>query len=303
MALLGQHFLHDPHYLEQILQSIPHAHFADAVQMVEIGVGLGDLTSRLLSRLEPPKSLLAYEVDARLAQRLKPVLGSLSARLELVVGDVMQRKGVQDGEPKEIRVQAPAGFVGLRVCKDAFLHPRPYFLVSNLPYYIATPILTRCLRDALCVGMVVMVQKEVAVKFCATEQDSDYGALSVLCAGVCPERTLLFEVPPQAFNPPPKVRSAVMRLLKAPLSDLGAICSLPLASFESVLKVCFQANRKTLYNNLKKTYKATHIQEFFTQNGLELSLRPHQVAFTHYASLAHFLHKKLNRTTHGQQSL
>ncbi|BEG58019.1 hypothetical protein NHP21005_17070 [Helicobacter sp. NHP21005] len=193
MALLGQHFLHDPHYLEQILQSIPHAHFADAVQIVEIGVGLGDLTSRLLSRLEPPKSLLAYEVDTHLAQRLKPVLGVLAGRLDLVVGDVMQNKGFENGEKKQIR--------GLEVSQCAFLHPKPYFLVSNLPYYIATPILTKCLRDALCVGMVVMVQKEVALKFCATTNASDYGALSVLSSSVCTERSLLFDVPQKPSTP------------------------------------------------------------------------------------------------------
>ncbi|BCZ17869.1 hypothetical protein NHP190003_11510 [Helicobacter sp. NHP19-003] len=193
MALLGQHFLHDPHYLEQILQSIPHAHFADAVQVVEIGVGLGDLTARLLSRLGPSKSLLAYEVDTRLAQRLRSALGDLSGRLELVVGDVMQCKGVKDREKKQIK--------GLALSQCAFLSPEPYFLVSNLPYYIATPILTKCLRDALCVGMVVMVQKEVALKFCATENHSDYGALSVLASSVCCERTLLFEVPPKPLTP------------------------------------------------------------------------------------------------------
>ncbi|GMB95707.1 16S rRNA (adenine(1518)-N(6)/adenine(1519)-N(6))-dimethyltransferase RsmA [Helicobacter sp. NHP22-001] len=294
MALLGQHFLHDPHYLEQILQSIPHAHFADAVQVVEIGVGLGDLTSRLLSRLKPPKSLLAYEVDTRLAQRLKPVLGALAGRLDLVVGDVMQNKGVKDGEKQQIG--------GLGVFQCAFLHPKPYFLVSNLPYYIATPILTRCLKDALCVGMVVMVQKEVALKFCAAANESDYGALSVLSASVCLERTLLFEVPPKAFNPPPKVQSAVMRLLKAPTNEAKQEC-MPLAFLESVLKACFQANRKTLFNNLKKTYPVAQIQEFFTQSGLELSTRPHQVAPAHYVSLAQFFHKKINRTTHGKQSL
>ncbi|CRF48836.1 SSU rRNA (adenine(1518)-N(6)/adenine(1519)-N(6))-dimethyltransferase [Helicobacter heilmannii] len=291
MALLGQHFLHDPHYLEQILQSIPHAHFADTVQVVEIGVGLGDLTSRLLSRLEPPKSLLAYEVDTRLAQRLRPVLGVLAGRLDLVVGDVMQNKGFTNGEKKQIG--------GLEVSQCAFLHPKPYFLVSNLPYYIATPIITKCLRDALCMGMVVMVQKEVALKFCAAANESDYGALSVLSASVCLERALLFEVPPHAFNPPPKVQSAVMRLLKAPASQAKR-GSMPLAFLESVLKICFQANRKTLFNNLKKTYPVAQIQEFFTQRGLELSARPHQVALAHYVSLAQFFHNFTHRTTHGE---
>ncbi|BCZ17870.1 hypothetical protein NHP190003_11520 [Helicobacter sp. NHP19-003] len=76
-----------------------------------------------------------------------------------------------------------------------------------------------------------------------------------------------------------------------------------LSHFESVLKACFQANRKTLFNNLKKTYSVAQIQEFFTQSGLEISARPHQVAPAHYVSLAQFFHNLTHRTTHGKQSL
>ncbi|TSA85969.1 16S rRNA (adenine(1518)-N(6)/adenine(1519)-N(6))-dimethyltransferase RsmA [Helicobacter mehlei] len=295
MALLGQHFLHDARYLEQILQSIPYEHFGDHVQMVEIGVGLGDLTTRLLGRL--PKGLLAYEVDSKLAQRLKVCLTpSLLARLKLVVGDVMERKRVKDGSQQEkYQVELFKGYP-LALSAWGFLHDGPYFLVSNLPYYIATPIITQALRDSLCLGMVVMVQAQVGIRFCASSGSSDYGALSVLASSVCNQRSLLFEVPPSAFNPPPKVQSAVIRLLKAPLGpDFGAPS---LEVLESVLKICFKANRKTLFNNLKSTYSSEWVQAFFAKHQLNPTLRPHQLNPIHYLGLAH-LSQNFTGEQHG----
>ncbi|BEG58020.1 hypothetical protein NHP21005_17080 [Helicobacter sp. NHP21005] len=93
-----------------------------------------------------------------------------------------------------------------------------------------------------------------------------------------------------------------MRLLKAPISEPKGDL-MPLDFLENMLKTCFQANRKTLFNNLKKVYPPAQIQEFFTQSGLGLSARPHQVALAHYVSLAQFFHDFTHRTTHGQQSL
>ncbi|WP_104628769.1 16S rRNA (adenine(1518)-N(6)/adenine(1519)-N(6))-dimethyltransferase RsmA [Helicobacter bizzozeronii] len=295
MAILGQHFLHDARYLEQILQAIPYTHWDDPVQMVEIGVGLGDLTTRLLGRL--PKGLLAYEVDSKLAQRLRACLDpSLLARLKLVVGDVMERKGVKD-ESQQTNYQVEL-FKGYPFALSAwgFLHSEPYFLVSNLPYYIATPIITHALKDALCLGMVVMVQAEVGTKFCALSGSSDYGALSVLAASVCHQRDYVFEVPPQAFNPPPKVQSAVIRLLKAPLSPYTHAPGIDV--LEHVLKACFKANRKTLANNLKNTYPPAWVQAFLGQHGLSPTLRPHQLNPIHYLSLA-YLSQNFTGERHG----
>ncbi|WP_121021714.1 16S rRNA (adenine(1518)-N(6)/adenine(1519)-N(6))-dimethyltransferase RsmA [Helicobacter vulpis] len=275
MALLGQHFLHDAYYLDQILQSVPYAHFSDAVQMVEIGVGLGDLTTRLLDRLGS-KTLIAYEVDKALATRLQHRLcAQARARLKLVVGDVMEYKGVGDGAC-DVLAQT-----GLRLPRSGFLHSEPYFLVSNLPYYIATPIIAHALKDSLCVGLVVMTQLEVGLKFCAPYGSKDYGALSVLCALVCAKRELCFEVPKEAFNPPPKVRSSVIALLKHPLQA----CTNPLdvAHLETTLQHCFKANRKTLSNNLKGVYP---VQGFLAQRALKPQARPHELSPTDYLELA-----------------
>lgn len=287
MAVLGQHFLRDAHYLEQILQSIPYEHFKNRVQLVEVGVGLGDLTTGLLGRLAPSKSLSAYEVDRRLAEKLRDRLGSsLLERLELVVGDVMEHKRIEDGSQDRGDGVESFGGVVLGLPRLGFLCQRPYFLVSNLPYYIATPIITQALRDSLCLGMVVMAQLEVALKFCARVCSGDYGALSVLCSSVCHERSLLFEVPKNAFSPPPKVQSALIRLIKAPLCSRGSKV-LGLRVLENVLSICFKASRKTLHNNLKSAYPLEWIQAFFKCHNLNPALRPHQLSPTHYISLAY----------------
>ncbi|WP_104749365.1 16S rRNA (adenine(1518)-N(6)/adenine(1519)-N(6))-dimethyltransferase RsmA [Helicobacter cynogastricus] len=275
MALLGQHFLHDAFYLDQILQSIPYEHFDNEVQMVEIGVGLGDLTARLLDRLGF-KTLIAYEVDRALAQGLKHRLSPSSwARLVLVVGDVMEQKGVGNGADV---------LAGLKLPRAGFLCDRPYFLVSNLPYYIATPIIARALKDSLCVGLVVMTQLEVGLKFCAQVGSKDYGALSVLAGLTCVRRELCFEVPKEAFNPPPKVRSSVIALIKHHLES--TLPSLDVTDLESLLKRAFKANRKTLSNNLKGLCAPSWLENFLTQHSLTPQARPHQLSPTDYLDLA-----------------
>ncbi|WP_104757764.1 16S rRNA (adenine(1518)-N(6)/adenine(1519)-N(6))-dimethyltransferase RsmA [Helicobacter salomonis] len=276
MALLGQHFLHDAFYLNQILQSIPCEHFANEVQMVEIGVGLGDLTTRLLDRLGS-KTLIAYEVDRALAKGLRNRLSPESwARLELVLGDVMERKGVGNDTYDVL--------AGLKLPRVGFLCDKPYFLVSNLPYYIATPIIARALKDSLCVGLVVMTQLEVGLKFCASCGNGDYSALSVLAGLTCARRELCFEVPKEAFNPPPKVRSSVIALIKHPLESTPP--SLDVTDLEELLKRAFKANRKTLSNNLRGICAPGWLQGFLAQRALKPQARPHELSPTAYLNLA-----------------
>lgn len=184
-------------------------------KLVEIGVGLGDLSERLLQI----SSLTTYEIDADLCSF---VLRRFSSRIfphtfSLVQKDVLS-----------IPLNASAGAESKAESKNAdsstpnkaeresqstqevyaWLADEPYILVSNLPYYIATRIVINLLKDPLCEGFVVMTQKEVALKFCADEGQSEFCALSVLAQSVG-ETRLLFEVPKEAFEPMPKVTSAV----------------------------------------------------------------------------------------------
>jgi 16S rRNA (adenine1518-N6/adenine1519-N6)-dimethyltransferase len=118
------------------------------------------------------------------------------------------------------------------------LSDEPYAIVANLPYYAATEIILRALRDPLCVALVVMTQLEIARKFCALDGAN---SLSLLVQSIGSAK-LLFQVPKEAFSPAPKVESAAIRIDKAKARyDEG---------FSRFLKAAFRSPRKRLTNNI-----------------------------------------------------
>jgi len=211
----GQNFLKDHTIVDQIIQAMPE----DDLPVAEIGPGLGDLTAALIR----VRHVTAFEVDKRLCEHLSiqfaPELDA--GRLRLDCGDALER------------------------WEQGSLLDEPYHLVANLPYYIATHLILRALHDPWCQSVLVMVQKEVAIKFAARSGDRDFSALSVLAAnaGVAQVR---FEVPPEAFVPPPKVTSAMLSIEKER--------SLEDARFEQFLKIAFAQPRKKLSKNLERAF-------------------------------------------------
>lgn len=171
----------------------------------------------------------------------------------------------------------------LEIWSGESLENKPYFLISNLPYYIATLLVIKAIKDPLCKGCVVMTQKEVALKFCAIQNQSDFSALSVLAQSVG-EAKMLFEVPPSAFVPQPKVTSAVFLIEKnqIPSSDF-------LVKLEELLKIAFSAPRKTLFNNLSKVYSKEKIMETLETLGIVSNKRPHEIDTTDYHRLLKLL--------------
>lgn len=250
----GQNFLKDTYFLNQIVQAIPNT----SSQMIEIGIGLGDLTDELLKI----HNLIAYEVDKDLCSLLEKKHSSLleTRKFKLILADVLEIDG----------------FTG-------WLHPESYFLVSNLPYYIATLIILKLLKDEKCEGFVVMTQKEVAEKFCAHVGEKDFCALSVLAQSVG-EIEFLFEVPASAFEPAPKVTSAVFRLIKKPNHPRVE----EIEKLETLLKVAFSAPRKKLSKNLANFYSKQKVEEIFLDLNLDENLRPHQVSTTLYHQILEY---------------
>ncbi|MCI7047384.1 MAG: 16S rRNA (adenine(1518)-N(6)/adenine(1519)-N(6))-dimethyltransferase RsmA [Helicobacter sp.] len=238
-----------------MVQSIPKE-FRD-LKFIEIGAGLGDLTNKLLSL----GNITAYEVDKELIPYLKErfKVALENGQLELKIGDIIE---IWSGES---------------------LENKPYFLISNLPYYIATLLVVKAIKDPLCKGCVVMTQKEVALKFCAIQNQSDFSALSVLAQSVG-EAKMLFEVPPSAFVPQPKVTSAVFLIEKnqIPSSDF-------FVKLEELLKIAFNTPRKTLFNNLSKVYSKEKIMETLETLGIVSSKRPHEIDTTDYHRLLKLL--------------
>lgn len=236
----GQNFLHDEEVLSKIIQAIPK----ETKKIVEIGVGLGDLTQRLLKFAK----VKAYEIDTELIPFLTKKF----------------QKQLKDENLELLCEDASEAFM-------PSLDTQKYFLVANLPYYIASKLILQALQDVNCEGLLVMVQKELALKFCAKSGESDFSALSVLSAMIS-QREVLFEVSPQSFTPMPKVVSAVMLLRKT--CQYSEICDIE--AFKVFLKDCFKAPRKQLVSNLKHI-KAQLLQSLKKQ-GLKANARAHELS-------------------------
>ncbi len=248
----GQNFLKDERILHRIIESMPN----DDLPVVEIGPGLGDLTRFLVEN----KDVTAYEVDRDLCEHLKQRFAQQIAdgRLKLRCGDVLshwEKGSLADG---------------------------PYHLVANLPYYIATNIVLRALKDENCRSLLVMVQKEVADKFGAHAGEKPFSALSVL-AQTAGEVCRCFDVPPEAFVPAPKVVSSILRIDKRVSPDDP--------EFESFLKAAFTQPRKTLAKNLSARYGKETVSHALQRLGLPPSVRPHEVETSLYHRLYEFMNK------------
>lgn len=213
---LGQHFLHDRGIVDKLVMAIDPR---PGDRIVEIGPGQGALTFPLLDR---HGTLTAIEFDRDL---LEPLTAAAQAHgaLTLLNADVMN-----------IDFTALAG--------DA-----PFRLVGNLPYNLSSPILFHALAHASAVrDMHFMLQKEVVDRMAAGPGSKVYGRLSVMLQAYCTV-TALFQVPPGAFRPPPKVDSAVVRLVPHPPAQIGIDDP---RRFADIVRAAFGQRRKTLRNAL-----------------------------------------------------
>jgi 16S rRNA A1518/A1519 N6-dimethyltransferase RsmA/KsgA/DIM1 with predicted DNA glycosylase/AP lyase activity len=165
----------------------------------------------------------------------------------------------------------------------------PYHLVANLPYYIATNIILKALKDNHCHSVLVMVQKEVADKFAAKVKQKEFSALAVLTNSVG-KATVCFEVEPEAFVPPPNVTSAVLLIEKNRTRDDE--------KFEQFLKISFRQPRKKLSKNLTAVFPKNLVAQLFSKLELNSNLRPHEVE----TSIYHHIYNELKDYLDGQQS-
>ena len=241
----GQNFLKDESVLRKIVEAMPN----NDHKIVEIGPGLGDLTKFLVD----VKSVEAFEVDTDLCKLLQSTFKEEinTKRLHLHCGDVLQ-------------------------AWKSSLIDEPYDLVANLPYYIATNIILKALADPMCKNILVMVQLEVAEKFCATNGEKVFGSLGIITQSVG-EARIVTKVPPTAFDPQPKIDSAVFLIQKS--RDRSE------KEFEDMLRVAFTQPRKTLMKNLSSKYDKEKLQAAFKELELTLTIRPHQVSTKDYHQL------------------
>ena len=254
----GQNFLKDESIKQKIIQAMPN----DNLKVVEIGPGLGDLTKKLL---EKQRSVTAFEIDLELCEILQNSFKSEieSRQLELVCDDVLNR------------------------WSDDSLIEEEYHLIANLPYYVATNIILKALEDKKCKTILVMIQKEVALKFSAKAGDREFSSLSIL-ANIIGDSELLFDVAGECFDPPPKVTSSVLKIVKKKNYN-SLFKGNEFEEFKKFLKIAFTQPRKTLLKNLQKDYSKEKVLKWLEARDFSTTIRPHQLSASDY----HLLFKNL----------
>jgi 16S rRNA (adenine1518-N6/adenine1519-N6)-dimethyltransferase len=249
---LGQHFLTDRNIAHKIVNSLTWNNYS---RVLEIGPGTGILTAILLDL--PEKDLRFIEIDATAVTFLQNSYPQLQKRL--ISADIL-RIPLTD------------------IYKD------PFAIIGNFPYNISSQIFFKILETRnLVVETVCMIQKEVAVRIASPPGSRDYGILSVLLQSFF-NIEFLFTVPPQVFNPPPRVNSAVIRLMRN--STLNLPCNELL--FTQVVKTAFNQRRKTLRNSLKSLAATVDPGNYLWQK------RPEQLGVEEFINLTLWIEK--NRT-------
>jgi len=261
---LGQHFLVDSTAATRIVEAL-----GDISQgtILEIGPGRGALTSLLAKQA---RRLIAIEIDRVLAAQLRMNF-SQEPNVEIIEGDVLAIDFHTLFGPKPGSTRPGMNH-----------QPEVVRVVGNLPYFITSDILLRLFEfRQYFETIVLMVQREVADRLAAAPGRSDYGLLSAttqLYARV----EKLFTLPPEAFSPPPKVDSTVVRLRISPKIDSLRV---PEAEFISFLKLSFGQKRKTLWNNLKSQYKPAVLRAALEKAGVKPTVRAEALSLEKSAAL------------------
>ncbi len=248
----GQNFLVDQQVIAEIIDLL-------AVQrddrVIEIGPGLGALTNPLLRRLD---HLQVVEIDRDIIARLRQ--GNSSGKLTVHAGDALLFDFAQ---------LAGGSRAGLRI-------------VGNLPYTISTPLLFHLASFGSCVrDMHFMLQKEVVERMVATPGSGDFGRLSVMLQYRFVIDRLL-DVPPEAFNPVPRVHSAVVRLIPRAPAELSARDA---SQFATLVAAAFAQRRKMLRNSLRSLFDDARL----TALGVAPTCRAEDLSVADYIRLANSL--------------
>ena len=276
---LGQHFLADLDWREQIARAIrvsPHSRVPlprdDQHCWIEIGPGHGEMSQHLAATGDP---VHAIEIDPKFIPGLRHLAQQFS-NLNVITGDILKADLAAIASGRRIRIY------------------------GNLPYYITSPIFHHLFTFADIIDEIhVVIQTEVALRVAAQPCTRDYGYLSVLTQFYArPE--FVFEIPRDAFNPPPEVTSALVTLrLPGERAKLGLGANAALATdaqnksassdaeicFLDFVKLCFSQKRKTVVNNLRALASPDRTREALSALNLRPDSRAEQLTVAHLATL------------------
>jgi len=250
---LGQNFLIKRGIVDEIVKA---ADLQEGEPVLEIGPGIGTLTQGLA---QSGANVTAIELDTRLLEVLDTTLAQYS-NVNIVHGDV------------------------LKLDVPSIMNHEPFKVVANLPYYITTPIIMSLLESRLPIErLVVMVQKEVALRMVAKPGTKDYGALSV-AVQYYTKPDIVLDVPPKSFLPAPAVTSSVIRCV---LRDQPPVDVVDEKLFFRVVKAGFAQRRKTFANTMKTTgLSKDRIEELLAKANIDGQRRGETFTLQEFADVA-----------------
>ena len=250
---LGQNFLIKRGIVDEIVHA---AELTPGEPVLEVGPGIGTLTQGLA---QSGADVTAIELDRRLLAVLDTTLASYD-NVRIIHGDV------------------------LKLDVPSIMNHKPFKVVANLPYYITTPIIMSLLESKLPIErLVVMVQKEVALRMVAKPGTKDYGALSV-AVQYYTEPDIVLDVPPKSFLPAPAVTSSVIRCV---LRDKPPVDVIDEKLFFRVVKAGFAQRRKTFSNTMKTTgLSKDRIEELLAKVNIDGQRRGETFTLQEFADVA-----------------
>lgn len=250
---LGQNFLQD----ETILQNIANSVYTNTSDLIiEIGPGKGALTKYLKKK---GSFLICYELDERLKDLLKKYEDN---KAKIIFKDFLKANILEDSKN---------------------FNYENIYIIANIPYYITTPIIKHIINLEQLKSMTLLVQEEVARRICALPGSKSYGSLTVYLNYYF-QIKYLFKVSKFAFNPVPKVESAVINFERK--KEKSKVKSEEL--FFKLINDSFKMKRKTLKNNLKN-YNWNKIKEVLEKNNLNENVRAEELSLEIFIEIANIL--------------
>ena len=253
---LGQNFLIDKNFVDKIVDGAD----ISGKNVIEVGPGIGTISYEMAKTC---KNLVLIELDSSLIPILEENMSDFR-NVTIINQDILK--------------------TNLKEIQDKYFGGEPFEFVSNLPYYITTPIIEKIFEEDLdCRSMTIMVQKEVADRMLASEKDKDYSSLSVFVKYYS-EAKFLTKVPKSVFMPQPKIDSAVLRL------DLRVYDEkVNKEKLFALVKAGFLKRRKTILNSMFAVAEKDDLRKVFEKLNLKENLRAENLSLDDFINITNEL--------------
>ena len=250
---LGQNFLIDKNFVDKIVEGAD----VEGKNVLEVGPGIGTISYEMA---KSAKKLVLIEIDSALIPILEENMAEYD-NVEIIHADILK--------------------TDLKEVQEKYFGGEEFVFVSNLPYYITTPIIEKIFEEDIdCTSMTIMVQKEVADRMVATEKDKDYSSLSVFVKYYSDAKKIT-KVPKSVFMPQPKIDSTVLTLgLRGYKKDVDK------DKLFALVRAGFEKRRKTIVNSLSAVADKEDIKKALANLGLKENLRAENLSLDDFINIS-----------------